>query len=825
MSLENSQIRSALSRPPLRRLMRVTYVVPVVASLSAVHALAQDTGLGLDEVVVTARKVEESILDVPVAMSVVGGSELDNFQLSKAQEFATRIPTLNITTGGSGGGAAIYLRGIGSSQISSSFDSAVALNIDGVVVNSARLVQNSFLDLQQIEVLKGPQSLYFGKSASAGVLSFKSRDPGKDFELSGSGSYEFEERGYTAEGIVSGPLTDTLGARVATRYYKADEIMKNDFPGARHPDIGESSLDVRLTLAWEPSDDLKVNMKAVYSHYKNDVSQTFYDLRCTTPGTPARSLYSPLIPLLVPSAGSLAVHPQIYECGAKNQIYTHAEQNPIEAAQMPRNHGGVPYTDAKTYLLRLRGDYDISNSLSLSSVTGYFDLHSEEAAAYSRTTEGGGVGTPINTRQTFSQELRLQSRFDGPFNFQLGGYYENGNARYQDGQTAFGATYALATLYPLLGGAAGPFAAYGPSGADIATGNTYDWQYYQTRDTEAVSLFGSVNFKVTERLTAAGGVRWTEEKKSARFTVPYTHGFLQQVGFTVPNGTQSPLLKFKDDNISWETSLTYALADDVNVYGAYKTGFKSGGIDSSALPTASTFASINACPQHPDNCDVIYDSETAKGFEVGLKSQLFDRSLRLDLVGYRYVFANLQTQQFISTQTLFRTFNVGEITTYGFEADMRWRPVVGLAISGSVGYLHSEFMKDFFTASGDNFNGLRPSNSPKWSGNLGLDYETSVAHGLKLGLGSNISFTGSRYANDDYAGRTLEDSYYSLDLRASIGTEDDRWKVSLVGNNVTDEIWVTNSTQRPFGIRGTPLDESLRENRGRQVFLKVDFRY
>lgn len=838
MKSMSSCISNSGSISRVRLAALTTCAIGAAMSFGAAPALAQEADNeadaaqsgGLNVIVVTARKNEESLQEVPVAVTAVGGAQIDAFELDKAQEIATRVPSLAVAVGGSGGGASISLRGIGSSSISAAFDSAVALNIDGVVTNSARLVQNSFMDLEQVEVLKGPQSLYFGKSASAGVLSFKSRDPGDTFEAALNASYEFEEDGYVVDGFLSGPLSEDVGARLAFRYNKANEVMINDFPGAANPDIGEESFDARFTLAFEPTSRFRANIKVAYSAYENDVSQLFFDMGCAVPGSPSPSLYSPLLPLLNPALAPLAINQQIYECGDRNQIYTHAEQSPIEAAQMPRNNGGVPYADVENVFGRLLLEWDVTDSLTISSVTGLVDLHSEEAAAYSRTTEGGGWGTPINDRESFSQELRLASDFDGPFNFQLGAFYEDRTIYFQTGQTAFGATLALATLFPLTGGAAGPFGAFGAGGADPATGNTYDWEYIQRTTSETLSAFVSADLELTPELTLSGGVRWTDERKRGQFTVPYTHGFLQAIGFTVPNGAQSPVLEFDDENYSPEVSLRYQINPDVNIYAAYKSGFKSGGIDNSALPTLSTFNAITACAPafNPDTCEVIFDSETSKGFEAGLKSELFGRSLRLNVVAYRYKFNNLQNQQFIVTQTLFRTFNVGEITTQGIEADFLWKPLDAedLTIYGAVGYLDSEFTEDFVNSSGVNLNGQRPASSPKWSGNVGADYFTLLGNsGLKLGLGANFSFTGSRFGNDAQAVRTLDDPYQSLDLRASLGAEDDRWSVSVIGSNVTDEIWNVTSGSRPFAAPGAPSDLSLRQNRGRQVFVKVGFRY
>ena len=169
-------------------------------------------------IIVTARAQAESLQEVPVNITSLASETLDTFQVNEIADVVGRVPALNVQVGGSGAGAQISLRGLGSSNISSAFDSAVGLDFDGVLVSTQRLLQTGFFDVQQIDVLKGPQSLYFGKSASAGVLSIKSANPTSEWEIAGKGSYEFEEDGYTLGGYISGPISDTLGIRVAAQY-------------------------------------------------------------------------------------------------------------------------------------------------------------------------------------------------------------------------------------------------------------------------------------------------------------------------------------------------------------------------------------------------------------------------------------------------------------------------------------------------------------------------------------------------------------------------------------------------------------------------------
>ena len=155
-------------------LTALVMLLPFTAQVQAAEDAANDV---IDEIIVVARNVEESLQDAPVAVMAIGEDTLDIFRIDEATDLVSRIPAMNISIGGSGAGAQITLRGVGSSFISNAFDSAVALNYDGVSVSTQRLLQSAFLDVEQVAVLKGPQSLYFGKAASAGVLSLHSANP------------------------------------------------------------------------------------------------------------------------------------------------------------------------------------------------------------------------------------------------------------------------------------------------------------------------------------------------------------------------------------------------------------------------------------------------------------------------------------------------------------------------------------------------------------------------------------------------------------------------------------------------------------------------
>ena len=238
----------------------------------------------IEEVIVTARQQSEGLQDVPVTISAMTEEDLDRYNITNLADAAKMVPNMVIAQGGSGNGSSLRLRGIGSSSISAAFDHSVAINLDGVVVNRGRFIHNSYMDMRQLEVLKGPQSLYFGKSATAGVVSITTNDPGDEFEFEFSAGVETEYDGTFYEMIVSGPVTDTLGARLAVGGTKNDELFENySFDNDPNAAIngaekyyGDESTNVRLTLVWEPTDDFRAKLKYNYSEFDNDGAGTAY---------------------------------------------------------------------------------------------------------------------------------------------------------------------------------------------------------------------------------------------------------------------------------------------------------------------------------------------------------------------------------------------------------------------------------------------------------------------------------------------------------------------------------------------------------------------
>lgn len=202
------------------------FTTPAIAQTSEDESRQSASQGGLSDIIVTARKREESVQNIPVAVIAVTSEELANRNLNNIEAISQSVPQFVVARGSTGSGANLSLRGIGSNFTSIGIEQSVSVNVDGVYYGQGRVLNEAVFDMQQVEILKGPQALFFGKNSTAGALSFTTADPGPDFEAMARAGYEFRTQDKYFEGMISVPLTDTLGARFAGRHV----------PGHRHAD-------------------------------------------------------------------------------------------------------------------------------------------------------------------------------------------------------------------------------------------------------------------------------------------------------------------------------------------------------------------------------------------------------------------------------------------------------------------------------------------------------------------------------------------------------------------------------------------------------------
>lgn len=268
-----------------------------LAQSAPAEEAADDASSG--DIIVTARRKEERLQDVPVAVTALTGENLENYKVTTVGDIASFVPSMVVGRQVTGGSASIFLRGVGSSSFSAGFDQSVSFNIDGLAMSRGREIAFTQYDVASVEVLKGPQALYFGRNTTGGLISIRTNNPGNDLEVKGKLGYGFEAHEKYAEAVVSGPITDTFGARLALRWNDSRGSLINSGGPATDPATGltrapqskyrdpSETLSGRLTLQYEPTDQIRISLKGGYTSYKDDGAGNLYERKCgagrTTP--------------------------------------------------------------------------------------------------------------------------------------------------------------------------------------------------------------------------------------------------------------------------------------------------------------------------------------------------------------------------------------------------------------------------------------------------------------------------------------------------------------------------------------------------------------
>lgn len=781
-------MKTVIVKRPLRTICMIgAMFTPVVSGYGAFAQEQTARQGGLDEIVVTARRREESAQDVPVSVTAIDAAHIQKYDMTNLESISTQNPQLTIGRASNGSGAQITLRGIGSSSSSIGIEQSVAAIVDGVYYGQGRVINEGFLDLAGVEVLKGPQALFFGKNATAGVISLRTANPTAEPEYMARVGYEFKSQNLIGEAMASGPISDTLGYRLAIRgsnmfggYFENRGIDKtyNTFDlatGITTPHLapaltgdtpGQEELLGRLTLQYVPNDQMTVTLKANASLNENDNNSWNY-----VPFACAGAAYS--LNANIP-------------CEREFNIYQNAFPADLAGTNPGSRADGALFNKYESYALTGTVEYAFEN-VNLTWINNFNQNTNEWACDCTIVSSDLAAAPSIEDSKyhAFSSELRAQTDFDGPVNLMFGAYYQSTErVHYQNG--------SFANL----------------SDSSAAPENEY-LAYTKDSETkgETLSAYGQASWKIVPTLEATAGVRYTHETKDSFLTQPYVISALQGL-FTQGRRVEA---EQTFNNWSPEATLTWNATDNVNVYGAYKTAYKSGGFSNSGLVSSGTLVS-----------DVAFDPERARGFEVGVKSTLMDRQLRLNVGAYSYKYLDLQVDFFNSQSFAFITTNAGEVQTKGIEAEFEYAPhsVAGLNLRGSINYNKSEYAdyiapcfggqsiaegcdNTFQGTYGQDLSGKSTAVSPDWTGSFGVSYETPISDNADLGLSVDSRYSGSYLASSFAHPLSLQEIYLTIDGAVSVSFNDDKYEISLIGKNLTNEFVVGGVIDGPNTGAGT----------------------
>lgn len=774
---------------------------------------------GLEEVLVTARKRDESIRDIPVAVTVIGQKQITNFNIRNIEDVAQQSPSVEILRAPSGSGASISIRGIASTWSSIGIEQSVATIVDGVYYGQGRVINDSMFDVKQIEILKGPQALFFGKNASAGAINIQTNDPGDEREFIGRIGYEFESEGLSLEAIASVPITDTVGFRFAFRSTKMyDGYIQNQAGTATYTTIdnatgavnsydvpsakdrawpGREDLLARATLLVEPNENFKFRLKSSYSSYKAISNSGIWVLTSC------------------PALGVSQISGEPCTREWKNK------ENPIPpevAATNPlvNRRGGELFDDYKSFNVTADVEYD-ADFLTLTTVLNYQDTQSAWAADNDSTDLVTTMSTELTNYKAFSGETRALTNIDGPLNFMLGAYYQSTELELEQ-DVLFGAAENTAAIDP-----SDRFTAFEKMGG--TDGSTF-------------SVFGQLIWDIVSNVQMTAGARYIHETKNSIFEQPYVIPRFQ--GLWIEGVPITAKQTF--DDVTPEVTFTWSPTDETNVYLAYKEGFKSGGFSISGI-----LGAFSADPL----LDFTFEPEKSKGIEAGVRTSLLNDSLRIQFEVYDYKFSNLQVDFFNSAVFAFVTTNAGSAKTTGAELQFQWAPqaVKGLRLNGGLAYndaRYTDFIAPCYAGQTpdlgctisipgsvpmQDISGVQRPLAPKWTVLLSADYEMTIADNLFLGLSAIGQYKSKYWLSDFGHPSDLESGYTTLDLSARLGSMNGNWQIALIAKNLTDKFALIGANDAPGtgGGTGTP-DGFFADRRGtpimpRTILLQLSYRF
>jgi outer membrane receptor protein involved in Fe transport len=680
--------------------------------------------------------------------------------MKKLQELAPTMPGLFVNEGV--GLDSMHIRGVGSG-INFGFEQMVGQVIDGFFYGRSRFSRVQFLDIERVEILKGPQGALIGKNTSAGVINITSAGPTEEFTAWIMPTYEFEgDEGTTVEGAISGPLSDTLKGRFAYRYDDRDGYVENTTSGQGEPAIDDWSG--RTTLLWEPSGTIDITARWMRGRFDRN-GKTDQLSQCN-----AFML------------GFLAANGVTGEdCTANLTTSVLATKN------------GVGNFNNSTTTLDTVGvtiNWDLGGH-TLTSLTGYAQYeYSDEIEGDRSPVEFFSV-TMSEDYEQWSQELRLASSLAGRVDYVAGLFYQH-----TEQVTDFGINLNMASM---LGA---------PSPVGFSTLTITD------QKVDSVAVFGQATWHLSDEWGVTLGGRFTSEDKEAsqqEFPVLlYT-----RTPMTVPPPGLPPLNSHNiaqnrtEDNFSPMFDLQWTPNDDIMIYGSIRRGFKGGGFDHM----------LDASQADADD-QFQFEDEDVTAYEIGAKLTLADGAAQLNLASFRNEFEDMQVSALVNTLSGIAVFNVGNAasaTTQGFEIDARWRPSKNLTLFGAMAYLDAEYNQydgaacyAGQTVAQGCVNGVQAMDgktlpyASEWAGVANAEYVWSLPGDLAL-----IGFVQAVYASEyslvpNLDPNSWQESNWKYDARLTLtNLASNKWDLSLVGRNLGDEITSSHGDEMPFIFVGS----------------------
>lgn len=777
--------------------------ISCVALGAAATSQAQDVGglpaassdsYGIGEIVVTAQKRQQSVTDVPLSMNVASGDQLRERGITNVADLVKIAPGFTATTS-SFGVPVFTLRGVGFYDTSVAAKPSVSVYVDEVPLPFSQITQGATLDLERVEVLKGPQGTLFGQNATGGAINYIAAKPKDHLEAGLTLGYQrFNE--YSADGYISGPITETLGARLAVKTVQGGAWQRSvTRPG---DELGDKNLTMgRLVVDFKPSDAFKVELNVNgYLDKSDEMAAQYIALTPLNPytGIPGLSGTAAAVPL-----------------DAAPRVLGNAR----DADWTTSPH---PHRDHKFWQASLRADYEFSPAFTLTSITAYSDYDHDQFIDPDGIAANDYFYHTTAGIKSFSQEIRIGGR-SGGLDYIVGANYSREKTfqtdvnDFRDATSAFQFTDGFQ-----LAGVSGfpPF--YGFINRDN-----------QTFTNKAV--FANVDYELGEYIVLHGGIRYTDSKIDFRGCTADNGTGTLSLGYetllnsirpgvglptiTVPPGgcvttdvaTLQPVpydqtgQVLKEDNVSWRAGVDFKPTKSTLLYASVSRGYKSGSFPLLGASDVSQFFPVT--------------QESVTAYELGFKVSALDRKAQISGAVFYYDYRDKQLKgRLIADPNIFgpleRLFNVPKSSISGGEIQLDLRPTRGLNVSVGATYLDSKVKGHFnnIDSYGNalDFRGSPFPYTPKYQVIIDGQYSWDLSGKLGAFLGGGLTFNSktigalgpqTSYQYDDLnklGGLTIRD-YTLVGLRGGLESADKKYRATLFVDNLFNQYYWTNAAR------------------------------
>jgi iron complex outermembrane receptor protein len=748
-------------------------LVAAFAASGASPALAQDDAV-LDTITVTAQFRTQNLQQTPVAITAFNAETMEARSQTSIEQVAVNAPSVTLAPRGGayGPSMAISIRGVGQSDFNPAYEPGVGIYIDDVYFPTLTGSIMDLLDLDRVEISRGPQGTLAGRNSIGGAVKLYSKEPVGDntgYALVTYGSRDRVDLRASADFAIA----DNLFARISGVSKKQDGYVKRLDYGCMFPDSGiprnmSSNTDcvmaregevnydaLRGILRWDNDGPVTVTIIGDYTD----------DNRTTAPSVLVAANYDP--------AGNTDVDP--WNSGLTladfvppaGSYYNYGTYIMGETPNRPSR-----YTEGRSFFrswgVSGKIDWDINDTMQLESITAYRDYNSGFQNDNDLSPFYQQIGDGTQPFWGFSQELRLNGAFgaDKQVEWTIGGFYMDQRSWY-------------------------------PSYQDLRYSTLVPFQQNDPIDADSKAAFAHVNWIATDQLTLVGGIRYTDESKDYQFSRRAPDGGVLGGPLAV---LDTKVGHYSGNKIDWRLGVQYQWTDALMTYAQVATGFKGGG--------------VNPRPFYPEQA-VGFGPESLVSYEAGVKSELLNRTLRFNAAVFYSDYKDIQTgattcpPEFVMSGPICSlTVNAGKAEVKGVELETNFEPVENLLFDGSLSYLDFQYSKVSELAQGGAIAvGNTAPFTPKWKWSLGAQYSLWLDDNQSITPRFDISYTGSQFVSSSNLARSEIENYVLANARLTYRNEDRGWEAALEVTNIFDKYYFRgfyDAYDRAGLISGTP---------------------